>query len=260
MKTTTNSSENNSENKKFRLPYRFVSSPKRKEHNEIIITPPKICPICGRKDVDGEFKLCSTKNGNKFITVLLCSEHKELSEKDQNMIPLCLSLISLLVISFFMPILFLLITVFMTFLIFAIVMIFFVFRTVKAFKGSNNISFVNKYINLKCFKTSYVLSIKRSDWIKEFKSLNQVSEYKVDLELIEDLKKKIKRTAIHLGIMATICFIGMIILFILFLLTIIAYIITYIITIILIFLLIGACAFFPVKILYYETKIENVED
>jgi len=255
------SNHNNSEKKRFKIPNKFVISAKGKKSNEISITPPKICPICGRKDVNGEFKLDS---GRKFITVFLCNEHKELAEKRPYTIPMFLSLISFVLCIIFMPILFLLITIFITLIIFTIILTFFIFLLIftsyKGFKAANYLNLIKEFINLKYFKKFSIVSIKRLDWTEEFNSLNQASEYKLDLKLIDELKKKRTRSAIYIGIMPTNCIPGIIFSFLLLGLGIIPYIVVYIIIYFLLFFMIGAGAFFLVIFTYYFIKIMDMED
>ena len=77
-----NSSDKEFQFKRFRIPTEFVSLPNGKVTNELAINPPKLCPICGSEEVTKKFKVKSfpgyKSNYRKFITVLLCKEHRRL--------------------------------------------------------------------------------------------------------------------------------------------------------------------------------------
>ena len=188
MRPSINPIESKSETKRFKIPNKFVISHKGKKSNEISIVPPKICPICGKKDVESEFKI--KIYGKKFMIILLCREHSVVAKKAQKPIPIVLSLISFILIILFMPILFLLINVFITLIVFGIILSFFIFSIYKGVRGAKHVDLILEYINLKYFKTFSIVIIKRLDWADEFKRLNLAKEYKKDLELIEELKKK----------------------------------------------------------------------
>ncbi|TFG24680.1 MAG: hypothetical protein EU529_03510 [Promethearchaeota archaeon] len=258
-------SDNKSEKKRFKIPNRFVSSPKRKERNEIKIIPPNICPICGKTNVDEKYKLRSRSyNFRKYITIFMCGTHIQFNEKTKflrllNFISIftILLIISLLLLniissSFTGPIIYLIIPIICALFSFNII------------KGGFKLTWIQdlekKYVNFKFYRKYSIISIRRLDWANEFKNLNQTSEYKLDLELIEELKKKRNRSAIYIGIMATICIPGIIFSFLLLGLGIIPYIIAYFIGYFLYFLLIGATIFFVIKLAYYTMETLDMED
>jgi hypothetical protein len=82
-----NSSDKEFQFKRFRIPTEFVSLPNGKVTNELAINPPKLCPICGSEEVTKKFKVKSSgryqSNYKKFITVLLCQEHKRLRKQSK---------------------------------------------------------------------------------------------------------------------------------------------------------------------------------
>ena len=258
MKQIIKSPINDIEYKRFKIPNNFVSTLKGKRSNEISIVPPKICPICGKKDVEGEFKIKTY--GKKFMIILLCREHSVLAKKDQKPIHLVLSLISFILVILFMPILFLLTNIFITLIVFGIILSIFIFSIYKGVRGAKDIDLILEYINLKYFKTFSIVLIKRLDWADEFESLNKVKEYKIDLELIKELKKKKHQSLINLGIIVTIYIGGVIILAFLFLQGIIDSIIWDTILKFLSFLLIGATILFIGMRFHYDILIKNIED
>jgi len=258
VKSSINPLESKSEIIRFKIPNKFVISHKGKRTNEISIVPPKLCPICGKKDAENEFKI--NTYGRKFMIILLCREHSILAKKAQKPIPIVLSLISFILFIIFMPILFLLTNIFITLIVFGIILSFLIFYIYKGARGTKHVDIILEYINLKYFKTLSIVIIKRMDWSDEFKILNLAKEYKIDLELIEELKKKKHRSLINLGIMVIIYISGVIISSFLFLNGIIDSIIWDSIIKFLSFLLIGATILFIGMRFHYDILIKNMED
>ena len=256
MKLSINPSlESKSEVKRFKISNKFAISHKGKKSNEISISSPKICPICGKENVDSEFKIKTY--GKKFMIVLLCKEHNDLA-KAQKPTPIVLSLISFILVILFMPILFLLTNIFITLIVFGIILSYFIFTIYKAVKGAKYLNLILEDINLKYFKTFSIVIIKRLDWADQFKSLNQAEEYNIDLELIEELKKKKLRSLINLGIIVIIYISSVIIFSLLFLQGIIDSIIWDSILKFLSFLLIGATILFIGMRFHYDIVIKNI--
>ena len=266
MKIIIISSDNNSEINRFKIPNIFVSSPKGKKRNEIEIIPPNICPICGKTDVDKNYEIKSSSyNFRKFITILMCSRHIQVKEKTN--FSKLLHFVPIFIILFMISLLFLkIITIsFTSLFIFLIVPIICVSFTYNIIKGGNKLAlnqkFINKYITLKVYRVYSIISIIRLDWAKEFKNLNQTSEHKLDLELIEVLKKKRKQTSIHIGITVVTCISGILISSILYNIGVIAlFIIFETLFYIFYYLLIGITILFVIKIGYYTMKILDMED
>lgn len=259
------SNNNNFEKKRFKIPNRYISSPKRKERNEIKIIPPNICPICGKTNVDDKHKLKSRSyNFRKFITIFMCGTHIQFNEKTKLL--RLLNFISIFTILLIISLLLLNIipSSFTGSIIYLIIPIICVLLSFNLIKGGFKLTLIqnleNKYINFKFYRKYSIISIRRLDWANEFKNLNQTSEYKLNLELIEELKKKRNRSAIYLGIMATICIQGIIFSFLLLGLGIIPYIVADIIVNFLYFFLIGAIMFFVIKFAYYTIKTLDMED
>jgi len=252
VKLSINPLESKSEVKRFKIPNKFVISHKGKRTNEISIVLPKICPICGKRDPDGKFKLKSTNRPRKYITILMCRVHKGFTEKVKNSKFLLLILIS--IIFFIISLLFL--NLLINSIIFLIVLLAIpticVFSTYEAIKRGYSLKFINEHINLKYYRTYSIISIKILEWANEFEDLNPLSEHISNLELIEELKNKRNRSLKNLGIVALIGISGMIIS--------ISLINLRIITIILYIVLLGAICLFLSMTCYYHTEIPEKKD
>lgn len=249
MKTNINSSDNNSEKKRIKIPNVFVITAKGKKSNQISITPPKICPICGRKDVDGEFEL---KYSRKFITVLMCREHIESTKKAQNPKFLYLTLISIILFIISLPFLHLFINSFIFLIILLAIPIVCVFSIYKAIKTHNYVEFIDDHIEFKYYSEYSIISFKNVEWGYAFKNLNKLSDYILKLELTEDFKKKRNKALKNFGITALISLIGIIFSIYIFKETMFT-------TIIYVILLIVLC-FFLSKVCIYHTEILDGEN
>ena len=63
-----------------------MENPEKKGKNQILIIAPQICPVCGDKEVAGEFKLNSSgiRNQKTFVNLLMCKEHIKWYDKSKN--------------------------------------------------------------------------------------------------------------------------------------------------------------------------------
>jgi len=82
----------------------FISAPKRStiketligsKKREILIKPPKICPICGSKEIAGELMINEkirgiSRDNPTYLEVLVCKEHQKLKKINLKMIFLIL--------------------------------------------------------------------------------------------------------------------------------------------------------------------------
>ena len=184
MKTNISPIESDSDMKRFKISNNFVISPKRKKSNEISIVPPEICPICGSKEIAGDFKLYPENTYKKFLSIFLCKDHYKSSYLTSKFIggcP-CFILIVILILAYFLTPLFLI------FVIGGIAALIFIFYTL--FKVMKFMDAINKNITLRFSSKESIISIKRADWANEFQNLNQCDEYIFDYNLTKESREK----------------------------------------------------------------------
>ncbi len=192
-----NKSSNNGFNfKRFKIPTKLVDAYDGKKNDIIYINPPELCPICGSKEIAGKVKLPglggSFGEKQKYISVLMCKEHGQLAKKSNS--PRFLYIMCILFISIFLLIRFLSELINNSIILIslagilggsgAFISLYILYKDIR-FQGV-----LEDYIVLQYSNTDSIISIKRSDWAEEFKKLNEHYEDKLDLELVEEIKRK----------------------------------------------------------------------
>ena len=196
----------------------FISAPKRStiketligsKKREILIKPPKICPICGSKEIAGELMINEkirgiSRDNPTYLEVLVCKEHQKLKKINLKMIFLILFSIFIcffimIIISPFDSIIFI--------VGFCTTLAYLIFNLIKY---QEDIKLIEKFIIFEYFSERSVISIRNYHWAEEFKQLNSCDEFKGDLRLFEKLEAKYKRIKVILGIMLIIAFLGII--------------------------------------------------
>ena len=185
-----NSSYKNNEYTRFQIPNNFVISPKGKETKEISVISPKICPICGSKDIFEKLKLEST-DYKKFITIFMCEDHYKpyLSSNFKFACYPFFYVIAILILAF------ILYELTSTLLIFGLggIIAVAVFGY-KLYKRAISKDLLQKSIELRHSKKESIISIKRPDWANEFQKLNKFDDYSFDVDLAKYFENKWKQT------------------------------------------------------------------
>ncbi len=191
------SSNNEFKFKRFKIPTKLVDAYNGKKKDVIYINPPELCPICGSKELAGMVKLPglggSFGEKQKYISVLMCKEHGQLAKKSNS--PRFLYIMCILFISIFLLIRFLSELINNSIILIslagilggcgAFISLYILYKDIR-FQGV-----LEDYIVLQYSNTDSIISVKRSDWAEEFKKLNDhYEEDKLDLELVEEIKRK----------------------------------------------------------------------
>ncbi len=172
--------------------YRLFELKTKIEQNatHIPINTPTMCPICGRLNVEGYFKL-KIKN-KEDIKIFLCYKHYMFGKKPSlfnNKIDIIL-ILSLLLFSISGILIFMItqnLSIFTVILLLNSIPLFvYIFRKIIEISKYNlYIGNINEYVRLGFLNDSIVIRIKNSDWESEFKRLNDWKEIPYNSEEIK---------------------------------------------------------------------------
>ena len=177
--------------------YRLFKLKTKIEQNSthIPINTPTMCPICGRLNVEGHFKL-KIKN-KEDIKIFLCYKHyREFGKKPSlfnNKIDIIL-ILSLVLFSISGILIYIItqnLNIFTVILIVGSIPLFvYILRKIIEISKYNlYIGNINEHVRLGFSNDSIVIRIKNSDWEKEFKRLNDWNEIPYNSEEIKGHRK-----------------------------------------------------------------------
>ncbi len=162
----------------------FIKNDFKDELNkEINIKPPKVCPICGEKEVTNKIDVYNV-NHKRFFKAWVCLKHSKLKEEPS--IKPCLLIIGLIIIlSIFLSIL----QIWWPFLL----LIVFAYCFSNVYGRFYNI--ISLHIQLEYFKFESVIYAKNDEWSNEFLKLNESNSRKFtgDLTPYKAILSKIRR-------------------------------------------------------------------
>ena len=177
--------------------YRLFELKTKIEQNttQIPINTPSMCPICGRLNVEGYFKL-KIKN-KEDIKIFLCYKHyREFGKKPSlfnNKIDIIL-ILSLVLFSISGIIIYIITQKLDIFIVILLVnsiplFVYILRKNIENFKYNQYIGNINEHVRLGFSNDSVVIRIKNSDWEKEFKRLNDWKEIPNNSEEIKGYRK-----------------------------------------------------------------------
>lgn len=172
----------------------------------IDINSPNICPFCGNRKIAGTFKIWNRLHSS-FINTFVCEEHLKLKMVfSWKVVLYYISLIIALCFLFFSRNL---IAVFITLMVVSTLLIL-GFGYIFIQEGKKN-AFIKDFIKLETFKEGFVISVKKTEWAEEFKTLNSCLELKIDDEdeliRLDDLSARFTRIQKKISVIVVITFI-----------------------------------------------------